>query len=128
MNVGSFPIYILDLSGTDYVVHPGGFGDIPHSDFWKSIVAKIVARHFGLPAKWLLNLPYSQRRARIVVRDSEAVANYGERQTKKMLRLISESVGRPHLKWRHDEHERRLDFDMTEFVRLISARITDGNN
>jgi hypothetical protein len=119
VNVGSFPIYILDLSGTDHVVHPDGFDDIPHSEFWKSIVAKRVARHFGLPVKWLLNLPYSQRRARIVVRNYEAVANYGERQTKKLLRLISESVGLPHLKWRHDVHERRLDFDMTEFLKVM---------
>lgn len=115
----SFPIYILDLSGADYVAYPDDRLDVPHSDFWKSTVAAIVAAHFQLPVKRLLNLPYCQRRVRIVVRDEEAVAYYGERQSKKLLRLIAKSVGLPELEWRSDEHEQRLEFDVAEFERLV---------
>ena len=117
----TFPVYILDLSGTDRVVHPEGRLDIPHADFWKGTVAAIVADHFGLQVKRLLNLPYCQRRARIVVRDDAAVAYYGERQSKKSLRLIAKSVGLPNLEWRSDEHEQRLDFDVVEFERLLES-------
>ena len=115
----SFPIYILDLSGDDYVAYPIGCIDVPHADFWKSTVAAIVAAHFQLPVKRLLNLPYCQRRARIVVRDDEAVAYYGERQSQKLLKTISKSVKLPNLEWRSDEHEQRLDFDVVEFERLV---------
>ena len=117
----TFPIYILDLSGVDHVVHPDGLLDVPHADFWKATVAAIVATHFGLSVKRLLNLPYCQRRARIVVRDDEAVAYYGERQSKKLLKLIAKSVGLPHLEWRSDEHEQRLELDVAEFERLVES-------
>ena len=118
----SFPVYILDLSGTDRVVYPNGRLDIPHADFWKGTVAAIVADHFDLQVKRLLNLPYCQRRARIVVReDDAAVAYYGERQSKKLLKLIAKSVGLPNLEWRPDEHEQRLDFDVVEFERLLKS-------
>lgn len=117
----SFPVYILDLSGNDRVVFPEDQRDLNHSDFWTSIVAKIVADHFRFPVKRLLNLPYCQRRARIVVRDDEAFAYYGERQTKKLLKLITKSVGLLELQWRFDEHEQRLDFDVAEFERLLGS-------
>ena len=84
-------------------------------------VAAIVATHFGLSVKRLLNLPYCQRRARIVVREDEAVVYYGERPSKKLLKLIAKSVGMPHLEWRSDEHEQRLDFDVAEFRRVVAA-------
>ena len=119
----SFPIYILDLSGDDFVAYPDGRVDLPHSDFWKSTVALIVAAHFQLPVKCLLNLPYCQRRARIVVRDDEAVAYYGERQSKKLLKAISRSVELPNLEWRSDEHEQRLEFDVAEFERLVEESV-----
>ena len=114
-----FPIYILDLSGDDYVAYPNGRLDLPHADFWKSTVAAIIAAHFQLPVKRLLNLPCCQRRARIIVRDDEAVAYYGERQTKKLLKIIAKSLGLPNLEWRSDEHEQRLEFDVAEFERLV---------
>lgn len=117
----SFPIYILDLSGTDQVVVSEDRLDVPHADFWKATVAAIVATHFGLSVKRLLNLPYCQRRARIVVRDDEAVAYYGERPSKQLLKLIAKSVGLTNLEWRSDEHEQRLDFDVAEFERLVES-------
>ena len=117
----NFPIYILDLSGVDRVVYPEDQIDLNHSDFWTSAVAKIVADHFRLPVKRLLNLPYCQRRARIVVTDKEAAIYFGERHTKKLLKLISKSVGLPELQWRFDEHEQRLEFDVTEFNRLLES-------
>ena len=117
----SFPIYILDLSGIDRVVFPGDQRDLNHSDFWTSVAAKIVADHFRLPVKRLLNLPYCQRRARIVVRDDEAAVYFGERHTKKLLKLISKSVGLTELEWRFDEHEQRLEFDVAKFNQLLES-------
>ena len=119
----SFPIYILDLSGDDFVAYPDGRLDLPHADFWKSTVAAIVAAHFQLPVKRLLNLPYCQRRARIIVRDDEAVAYYRERQSQKLLKTISKTVGLPDLEWRSDEHEQRLEFDVAEFERLVEELV-----
>ena len=53
--------------------------------------------------------------------DKEAVIYFGERHTKKLLRSISKSVGLPELQWRFDEHEKRLEFDVAEFERLLGS-------
>lgn len=57
--------------------------------------------------------------------DQEAVIYFGERHTKKLLRSISESVGLPELQWRFDEHEKRLEFDVAEFERLLGSRLCE---
>ena len=84
-------------------------------------MANIVADHFDLPIKKLLSLPYCQRRARIVVREAEAVVDFVERQSKKLLKLISKAVALPDLEWQFDEHEQRLEFDVAEFERLLES-------
>lgn len=55
------------------------------------------------------------------MRDDEAFAYYGERQSKKLLKLIAKSVGLSELQWRFDEHEQRLEFDVAEFERLLES-------
>ena len=55
------------------------------------------------------------------MRDDAVIGSYGERQSKKLLRLIAKSVGLPNLEWRSDEHEQRLDFDVAEFERLLES-------
>lgn len=123
----SYPVYILDLSGTDRIVFPDDRLDVSHSDFWESIVAGIVAEHFRIPVKRLRNLPYCQRRARIVVQnDGESVVYFGERQTKKLLKAISRAVGLPDLEWRYDDHEQRLEYDVSVFNRLLDERRLPG--
>jgi hypothetical protein len=115
----TYPIYILDLHGEDVVVVPEAKTDISHSDFWEQTVAPLLARHFLIPLKPLLNLPYCQRRARV---SSKGLVFYGERQSKKLLRTISKATGEADLRWAFDEHEVRLPFDVQEFERLRAWR------
>jgi len=110
----SYPIYILDLGGDYTIVFPEGKVDIDHSDFWEATVARIVARHLHLPIEELLNLPYCQRRARI----AGNIVYYGEKPTKKLLRLIEKAVGESGLRFVYDDHEKRLEYDVQDFTSL----------
>ena len=111
----TYPIYILDLSGAEYaIVFPEGKADLDHCEFWEATVARIVARHFRVPFEELVNLPYCQRRARI----NAKIVYFGERMTKKLLRLIEKAVGEKGLKFAYDDHEKRLEFDMQAFASL----------
>jgi len=112
---GSYPIYILDLGGTDYrIVFPEGKVDLDHSQFWEQTVARIVARHFHLPLEEVANLPYCQRRARI----NGKIVYYGERHTKRLLKLIEKAVGETGLRFAYDDHEARLSFCVQAFLSL----------
>ncbi len=115
----TYPIYILDLHGEELVVFPRDKADIPHSEFWEPTVAPLLAKHFSIPLKPLLNLPYCQRRARI---SSKGLVFYGERPNKKLLRAISKATGEVDLQWAFDDHEARLPFDVQEFKRLLAGR------
>lgn len=111
----SFPIYILDLGGEeDAIVFPDGKLDVDHCAFWEATVARIVAKHFHLPVEELLNLPYSQRRARI----SGKVVYYGEKPLRKLLRLIEKAVAVTGLRFVYDDHEKRLEYECQEFAAL----------
>jgi DMSO/TMAO reductase YedYZ molybdopterin-dependent catalytic subunit len=113
----SYPIYILDLGeGEPTIVFPKDKEDLDHSDFWEREVAGIVARHFRLNIEDLKNLPYSQRRARIAGNN----VLYGERTSKKLLKLIEKAVGETGLQFVYDEHESRLSYDVEEFNALLS--------
>ena len=112
----TYPLYILDLNGKDVVVFPKEKPDIPHSEFWEQTVAPLLAEHFGIPLKPLLNIPFCQRRARV---SSNGLVFYGEKQTKTLLRKISKAIGETDLRWVFDEHEARLLFDVLEFDRLL---------
>lgn len=115
----TYPIYILALDGEDVAVFPKDKADISHSEFWEQTVAPFVAKHFSVPLKPLLNLPYCQRRARV---SSQGLVFYGECRTKRLLRKISKATGEIDLRWALDEHESRLPFDVQEFERLLAGR------
>ena len=111
----SYPIYILDVGQDDYlIVFPEGKEDLNHSDFWEQTVARIVARHLHLPLEELLNLPYCQRRTRI----SGKIVYYGERTSRKLLKMIEKAVGETGLEWGYDDHEMRSEFDVSAFIAL----------
>lgn len=119
----SFPIYILDLSGEDRIVLPENREDLSHSEFWESVAAGIVAEHYRLPARRLKNLPYCQRRARMVLsRNKPPVIYYGEQQNDELLAAIAAAVDLPDLVWRYDDHEKRLEYDVSKLRQLIDAR------
>lgn len=114
----TYPIYILDLGGEeDAIVFPEGKADLDHCDFWEETVARIVARHLRLPLHELMNLPYCQRRARI----SGNIVYYGEQPGRKLLRQIEKAVGATGLQFMHDEHEKRLEYDVLAFTSLLTS-------
>jgi hypothetical protein len=111
----SFPIYLLSLGEETVIVAPEGRQDVGHSDFWEATVAGIVARHFRVPVAKLLNLPYCQRRARVVGN----VVYYGGTHDPELLERIRAALGDPGLKFAYDAHERRLREDVRQFRRLV---------
>jgi hypothetical protein len=111
----TFPIYLLDLSGTFVVAFPEPLSDIGHSEFWETTVSRLVAEHYRIPQRLLINLPYCQRRARVVGNR----VYYGEQPQAKLLRLIRTALGNSKLAFVHDDHEKRLRYDVSEFRKLV---------
>ena len=113
-----YPLYLLQLGADLRVVFPEDRQDIGHTDFWEQTVSHIVAKHYGIPQKSLTNLPYCQRRCRVVGN----TVYYGERPDPELLRLLREAVGavgKDELVFCFDEHERRLREDVRQFKRLV---------
>ena len=101
----SFPIYILRLGTEEQVIISPDQIDIGHIEFWEETVAGIVAAHYQLPVKKLINLPYCQRRARVYGNR----LYYGEKQDPALLALVQRALGNDDLVFFYDEHERRLE-------------------
>lgn len=109
----SFPIYIIDNNGKDYIVVSDI--DINHVEFWEKTVHKLVALLYKLPANKLKNLPYCQRRARIV----DDIIYYGEQTSKELLKEIRLKCNNNKLKFKYEEHEKRLNYDKKLFEKLL---------
>ena len=107
---GGFPIYILDDDSVLFLKK-----DISHTKFWQKQVAAVVAKKFAVPLSEILNLPYCQRRARIVGNKLYC----GERLSKKAIKKIEGSVGLK-LKHCHDDHEKRCEISLGQFKALRS--------
>ena len=118
--MASFPTYLLDLDDGIKIVFPENRLDIGHTDYWEQTVSHIIAQQYGIPQKMLANLPYSQRRARIV---GNALF-YGEKDGAAVLPLVRQAVGNEELLLSFDEHERRLREDVRAFRRLLHKRAT----
>lgn len=114
----SFPIYLLRLGKEWRIVFPDDQNDIGHTEFWEQTVSHLVAKYFGIPQPKLVNLPYCQRRARIV----DDTVYFGGRFRSDLLRAIRKAVANERLSFCFDEHERRLREDVLEFRRLIRRR------
>ena len=108
---GGFPLYILDDDTLIVVV-----SDMSHCEFWESTVAAIVAKERGLPLSAILNLPYCQRRARIVGNSLYC----GEEVSPALLRSIEAATERT-LKLIYDEHETRCLISVADFRKKASA-------
>lgn len=111
----SYPLYLLQLDDGFIVCYPEPLTDIDHSEFWETIASRLIAEHYKIPQRLLLNLPYCQRRARVVGNR----VYYGEQPDAKLLRLIRKALGNRKLVFVHDSHEKRLRHDMSEFKKLI---------
>lgn len=113
---GGFPLYILDDDTLVIVV-----SDMSHCDFWESTVAAIVAEERGLRMSDILNLPYCQRRARIVGNRLYC----GEEVSPALLRSIEAATGR-HLTLVSDEHEARCSISVADFTSLVKQPTRGG--
>jgi len=107
---GGFPIYILDDDTLVIVV-----ADMSHCEFWESTVAAIVASELAIPLPAILNLPYCQRRARIVGNRLYC----GEHVSPTLLTSIQAATGRK-LRLVYDEHETRCPISVAEFKLLMN--------
>jgi len=111
----SFPIYMLWLDDAWKVVFPKNHADIGHTEFWEQTVSHIVAQHFGIPQKKLDNLPYCQRRARVVGN----TVYYGGRPDPTLLKAIRGALDSRSFFFTFDDHEKRLRADVAEFRQLV---------
>ena len=113
---GGFPLYILDDNTLIVVVR-----DMSHCEFWESTLVAIVAEKHGLRPSALLNLPYCQRRARIVGNRLYC----GEDVSPTLLRSIEAATGRT-LTLVYDEHETRCPISVAEFTSLVRQPTREG--
>ena len=113
MNI--FPLYLLELGKDTKVVFPDGKEDIGHSDFWERTISNVVAGYYDIPLSKLFNLPFCQRRARVV----GDKCYYGEKTTPELLDLVRKAVGNERLAFFFDDHEKRLKEDVLEFRKLV---------
>ena len=105
-------IYILDLGGrTTPLSSP------------KARLTSITANS-GRPFKWIVErhfhcpLRASEPAALPTARGSTIIVYYGEKPTKKLLRLIEKAVGEKGLQFAYDDHEMRLELDVEAFISL----------
>jgi hypothetical protein len=111
----TYPVYLLEFGDTTHVVFPEGKEEIDHTDYWETVVSHLVAKHYHIPQAKLANLPYCQRRARVV----GDRCLYGENPDPTLLNQIRQAVGHDNLIFVYDDHEKRLRGDVLEFRRLI---------
>lgn len=107
---GGFPVYLLD-DGSVLFAREG----LGHTEFWEREVALAVSRTLSVPLDGIINLPYCQRRGRVV----GDVFYCGEDISRADLRLIERAVGM-RLRLVHDEHESRCELSVGEFNALRS--------
>ena len=120
----SYPIYLLRFEDKWQVVFPEGKQDIGHTDFWEQTVSFVVAEHYKIPQMKLENVPYSQRRARIV---GDTIW-YGGKPDPDLLKAIRKAADNKHLVFRYDDHERRLREDVSQFNGLVHRYAASSQN
>jgi hypothetical protein len=113
---------LLRFGDSWQVVFPKNKANIGHTDFWEQTVSHIVADYYKIPQSKLANLPYCQRRGRIVDR----TVFYGGCPEPDLLQVIRKATGNQELVFCFDEHERRLKADVLALRKLI-RRFSDRN-
>jgi hypothetical protein len=111
----TYPVYAVRFDQEWQVVFPEDRADIGHMDFWEQTVSYVVVQHYKTPQTTIANLPYSQRRARIVGDQ----LYYGERLDPVLLAAIRKAVGNDQLAFAYDAHEKRLREGVVEFRKMV---------
>jgi len=110
---GGFPIYVLDDESVFFIKE-----DLDHPSYWESFVAKEFAKKYKVNFHNIKNLPYSQKRARIVGNKLYC----GEKLSKKLIKKIEKSVGFS-LKYIYDEHETRSEIEVCQLKTHVNNHI-----
>ena len=92
---GGFPVYILDTGDILYTIE-----DKNHVDYWEETVHQIVAAKLKVPRSEIRNMPYCQKRARVVGN----ILYCGDKLSKATLRKINKLLG-CELILKFDDHE-----------------------
>lgn len=108
---GGFPVYLLDDGHVLFARE-----DLGHVEFWERSVAAEVSRRFGVPLPVILDLPYCQRRGRVV----GGVFYCGERLSRAEMRAVEGVLGMG-LRLVYDDHERRCAISLGEFRSFLPA-------
>jgi hypothetical protein len=116
MNIdGGYPVYVLDNDEVLFV-----HADCGHDEYWQNHVSSVVADRFGVERSQIINMPYCQRRGRIVGN----ILYCGERLPKKLVSKISKAVGY-RLKQVFDDHEIRCEISHATFRGLIGGIVNE---
>ena len=102
---GGLPIYILDDETICLTKK-----NIDHTEFWQQEVASIVSFRYKVDLNEILNLPYCQRRARVVGNNFYCGDKVSKSTFKKIELLLNKK-----LKFVYDEHETRCEISTAEF-------------
>jgi prepilin-type N-terminal cleavage/methylation domain-containing protein len=105
----SFPIYILDDDTVLFTKQ-----DKTHPEFWEETVAPQIAKKFKIPLSELVNLPYCQRRGRVVGENFYCGEELDKALVLKIGRVISQKI-----RLIFDDHECTLDHDRSMFNSLF---------
>lgn len=104
-----YPVYILDDDTILFTKE-----DLDHTEFWEQEVAPKLATKLSISVPRLLNLPYCQRRGRVVGEHFYC----GEKITDELMAKIRETLGEEDLRLIYDDHEKRLKYDYLNFKSL----------
>lgn len=121
----SYPVYLIKRNSGKWEVITSPLNkDIKHTTLWELIVARIVAKDNDLEYADIKNLPYCQKRARVV----KVIDGYcgkikvycGEKLTKEQMFVMKKSIGE--CVYIHDEHECTSQYDVEVFNNLIGIK------
>lgn len=102
----SFPVYITD----DGKVFLKKEKDLGHNEFWENEVSLYVAKKFKISLKELINLPYCQKRGRLV----NDKFYFGEKVTKSVKSNLEKEIGQK-IEIIYDDHEKMSKYDRFVF-------------
>jgi hypothetical protein len=105
----SYPVYILDDNTIVYTKD-----DMDHIDFWEQEVVPKLSIKMSIPISSLMDLPYCQKRGRVVGKHFYC----GEKVSEKLMDKIREILGEEALCLVYDDHEKRLKYDYQNFKNL----------
>lgn len=105
----SFPVYITD----DGKIFFKKEKDLGHNEFWEEEVSLYVAKKFKVSLQEIINLPYCQKRGRLV----NEKFYFGEKPNKSIKNKLEKTFGKK-IEIIYDDHEKMSKYDRFVFDSL----------